>query len=296
MNNHLLIVDPQNDFCDLPQDWWPGGGNTPAGPPTRPQLPVAGAHADLCRLAGFITAHGGDIDAMTMTLDSHHRVGIERPGFWRTGTGADVDPFTTISAAAVRAGEFAPRRAQLQPAVLRYLDALEAAGRYSLMIWPAHCEIGTWGHNVHAAVHAACNAWEEQGVRQVGKVLKGMNPLTEHYSAVQAEVPVPSDPASYTNQALLDSLRDARRIIIAGEAGSHCVRATTEHLLRYLPPGAGRDYVLLVDCTSPVSGFEAPYREFLDAVAKQGVALHAAQEADAFLSAKKQPAKKTDAY
>ena len=44
----LLIIDPQNDFCDLPPALCPPG--------EAPALPVAGAHADLQRLAAFIAA------------------------------------------------------------------------------------------------------------------------------------------------------------------------------------------------------------------------------------------------
>ncbi len=140
------------------------------------------------------------------------------------------------------------------------------------MVWPAHCELGTWGHNVHAWVQAACNRWEEDGARQVVKVLKGRNPLTEHYSALQAEVTDPDDPQTGTNQALLDRLRPAERILLAGEAGSHCVRATTEHLLQYLPPGPRREYVLLLDCISPVAGFEAGTGVLINIVAPEQAA------------------------
>jgi hypothetical protein len=56
-----------------------------------------------------------------------------------------------------------------------YLDALEAGGRYGLMVWPVHCEIGTWGHNVQSAVREAYGRWEVATLRPVRKVFKGMN-------------------------------------------------------------------------------------------------------------------------
>ena len=70
----LLVIDPQNDFCDLP------ASDRPAG--SAPSLPVAGAHADMQRLAAFIRAQGCQIDAITVTLDSHHRFDIVHPDFW----------------------------------------------------------------------------------------------------------------------------------------------------------------------------------------------------------------------
>jgi len=51
-----------------------------------------------------------------------------------------------FAAAQVRAGEFRPRDASAQARALSYLDELEARGRYTLMVWPVHCEIGTLSH------------------------------------------------------------------------------------------------------------------------------------------------------
>ncbi|HEX7638517.1 MAG TPA: cysteine hydrolase, partial [Burkholderiaceae bacterium] len=48
-NVQLLVIDPQNDFCDLPADWCPADPLT--GRPVAPALPVAGAHADMQRTA-----------------------------------------------------------------------------------------------------------------------------------------------------------------------------------------------------------------------------------------------------
>ena len=268
----LLVVDPQNDFCDLPAHWCPI--DPAVGEPHRPALPVGGAHADMQRLGRFIETAADRLDAVTVTLDSHHRVGIERPAFWVRDDGQRVAAFTQIAAADVRAGRFAPKDATLVARVLAYVDALEAAGRYRLMVWPAHCEIGTWGHNVHADVANACAVWEERRLRAVEYVIKGTNPMTEHYSAVMAEVPN-DDPATCANERLLASLLDCEQLLIAGEASSHCVRATTEHLVQM---GARRlpQLVLLSDCMSPVAGFDAAQRVFFDAMRAHGARIEMA--------------------
>ncbi|MEP7099196.1 MAG: cysteine hydrolase, partial [Burkholderiales bacterium] len=224
---HLLIIDPQNDFCDLPEARRPAGG--------APSLPVQGADADMQRLAALIADTGAAIDAITVTLDSHHRLDIAHPTFWQRGDGADVTPFTEITAKQVRDGEFRPRDSASKPRALAYLDALEARGRYTLMVWPVHCEMGTWGHEVHADVAAACRGWETRQGRSAQAVRKGENPWTEHYSAVLAEVPDADDPHTQLNHALIADLDRADRILIAGEASSHCVRATTEHIAANLP-------------------------------------------------------------
>lgn len=273
----LLIIDPQNDFCDLPENWQPAHPLT--GQRVSPALPVAGAHADMQRLAGLIRAGQAGISGITVTLDSHHRVDVAHPPFWTRGDGSGVSPFTAITAAQVRQGEYLPRQAAALPRVLAYLDELEAQGRYTLMVWPIHCEIGTWGHNVHAAVQAACNAWEEAHLHSVQQVYKGANPWTEHYSAMQAEVPDADDPDTLLNQKLLGELDEAEVLLIAGEASSHCVKATTEHIARHLPSGQLRKIMLLTDCMSPVGGFEQQGAAFLSAMHAQGVQLATSQDA-----------------
>ncbi len=268
---HLLIIDPQNDFCDLPESFCPLDPGT--GKPLAPALAVPGAHADMQRLASLIDAAGAQITDITVTLDSHHRLDIAHPTFWRRGDGALVSPFTPITAAEVRAGSFQPRKPENMARVLAYLDELEARERYTLMVWPVHCEIGSWGHNVHADVRAAYNRWEDQAGASVCKLTKGSNPWTEHYSALLAEVPDPSDPQTQLNIELIERLDRAELIVVAGEAGSHCVRATVEHLAANLPSGRMDKLVLLTDCMSPVAGFEAQKEDFLAAMAARGLRL-----------------------
>ena len=122
---HLLIVDPQNDFCDLPPDYChvePGAG----GRRFAPALPVAGAHADMQRVAGMIERGGAGLDAISVTLDSHQHVDIGHPPFWRRGDGGAVEPFTQVAAADVRAGRYLPRRDEALPRVVEALqDAFE---------------------------------------------------------------------------------------------------------------------------------------------------------------------------
>jgi len=261
---HLLIIDPQNDFCDLPAQ----GAAAPA-------LPVPGAHQDMLRLAALIERGGAGLSAMTVTLDSHHRYDVAHPTFWQAGDGAAVAPFTQIAAADVRAGRFVPRDPRAMQRVLSYLDALEAAGRYQLMVWPVHCEIGTWGHNVHDAVRQAYNGWEVANHAVVAKVVKGSNPWTEHYSAVMAEVPDATDPDTQLNRQLIASLSPADTVYIAGEAGSHCVKATTEHIADHIDP---RKLVLITDCMSAVAGFEAQYLDFAQQMQKRGARLATSAE------------------
>lgn len=279
----LLIIDPQNDFCDLPEAWLPRSPLSDAL--VRPALPVAGAHADMQRLAALIRTSLSGIDEIIVTLDSHHRVDVAHPPFWVQANGDAVSPFTVISAQQVREDVYRPRDAAALPRVQRYLDELQAQGRYNLMVWPIHCEIGTWGHNVHAEVQGACNAWEEARLRCVQQVYKGANPWTEHYSAMQAEVPDEQDPDTQLNERLIAQLDEADLLLVAGEASSHCVKATVEHIVDNLPSGQPRKIVLLTDCMSPVGGFESQAAGFLQAMQARGVQLTTSKDVQPMLRA-----------
>ncbi|MBM3114931.1 cysteine hydrolase [Jeongeupia naejangsanensis] len=276
MRTQLLIIDPQNDFCDLPATFCPADPLA-ADKRLAPALPVAGAHADMLRLGRLIDALGGRLDAITITLDSHQRLDIGHPTFWKQDDGSPVAPFTAISAAEVENKRYRPRDTAATTRVLAYLRELEAKGRYTHMVWPVHCEIGSWGHAVHAGLRAAYNRWEERELKIVAKVVKGTNPWTEHYSAVEAEVPLADDASTGTNAALVAMLDAADTILIGGEAGSHCVKATTEHLVAHLPDGAAR-LILLTDCMSAVGGFEAQYRDFLADMQARGARLATSEQ------------------
>ena len=267
----LLIIDPQNDFCDLPPAWWARDAMT--GEAIAPSLPVTGAHADMQRLAAWVGQHGAALDAITVTLDSHQQFDIAHPGFWRTGDGGAVPPFTPITAQQVRSGQYQPVLQTHQAATLAYLDELEAQGRYTHMVWPVHCEVGRFGHGVHAAVGLALAQWQLMRGAAVTHVFKGLNPMTEHYSAFMAEVPDPADPATALNTRLLQQLDAADTLIVAGEASSHCVRASVAHLLQHLPSGRPERLVLLTDCMSAVTGFESAQVDLFAELRQRGVRL-----------------------
>lgn len=145
-------------------------------------------------------------------------------------------------------------------------------------MWPIHCEIGSWGHNVHDDVRAAYKRWEESTLGSVNKVAKGANPWTEHYSAVQAEVPYDDDDSTQAIDAFIATLANADQVYIAGEAGSDCVRATTEDLVANWHPAHLARLVLVTDCMSAVADFEGERQRFIAAMKARG--LQVASSAD----------------
>jgi hypothetical protein len=80
------------------------------------------------------------------------------------------------------------------------------------------------------------------------------------------------------NKPLLRHLDREGTRLIAGQASSHCVRATTEHLVEHMSRRRPQDIVLLSDCMSPVAGFEVQQQEFFDAMRARGVRVARAAE------------------
>jgi len=100
-------------------------------------------------------------------------------------------------------------------------------------------------------------------MRTVEYVRKGMNCLTEMYSVIEAEVPVPTDPGTTKNKKLLAELSQSKRLIVCGQALSHCVCWTVEDILTHwatLNISYGKMF-LLKDGTSSVYGHEKAGQE-----------------------------------
>jgi nicotinamidase/pyrazinamidase len=260
----LLVIDPQKDFCDGPSNG---------------SLAVAGAHDDMVRLAAMVNRLGSRIDDIDVTLDSHHVVDIAHPAFWVDGGGKNPSPFTLITVGDVEKGVWTPRNPAFRARSLEYVRKLEISGKYLLCIWPVHCLIGSEGHAVHPDLFASLRRWEEKEFAVVNYVTKGSNIFTEHYSAVQAEVPDAEDPSTLLNDGLIKALRGSDVILIAGEALSHCVKSTVEDIANSIGEEHIKKFVFLTDCSSPVPqspgspDFPAIGRAFVDSMVARGMKL-----------------------
>jgi nicotinamidase/pyrazinamidase len=267
---HLLIIDPQNDFCDIPVTEQPADPLA-NGLKLAPALPVTGADQDMKRLAAFIDRVGNKLSDIHVTLDSHNPMDIAHPTWWSNATGQRPAPFTVITSKDIAAGLWRSRNPVLQERSRHYVEQLEAAQRYALVVWPEHCLIGHWGHNVHTAVAQSLDAWACQKLDVVDYVTKGSNPFTEHYSAVQAEVPDPSDPGTLLNSRLIRTLSEADVVIVAGEALSHCVANTVRDIGNNFGEDNIEKLVLLTDCCNSVGGFEQLGADFVAEMRARGM-------------------------
>ena len=232
LRTHLVLIDVQRDFC-FPEGTLYVGGRSGRG-----------AMDDNDRIARFIYQNLGAISEITCTLDSHLPFQIFFAPFWVDRAGEPLRPHRTISVDEIRAGDVAPNPdivdsvgapdlAWLKAQVLFYCESLARAGKYVLYLWPPHVLLGGDGHVLAGVIQEArlFHAYV-RGARN-GVEIKGMHALTENYSVFSPEVLLTHDGASLAsrNGALLDALLREDRLIVAGQASSHCVKSSIDDLL-----------------------------------------------------------------
>ncbi len=253
----LLLIDVQKDFC------FPGGSLYVGG------RSGEGALEDNARTAELIYENLGSISEIICTQDTHHPFQIFFPSFWQTADGGPVEAHRVITAAELEAGALIPRpglaaalcdgdEAWLRAQCLDYCRRLEAEGRYQLYLWPPHCLLGGDGHLLAGVIQEARLFHSfARGARNPIE-LKGEHPLTENYSVLRPEVLEAHDGSSLgsRNEALIERLLGADRLLVAGQAASHCVKSSLDDLLEALlalEPGQASKVTVLRDCMSSVA-------------------------------------------
>jgi nicotinamidase-related amidase len=274
-NVRLLLIDVQNTFCLPDFELFVGGRSG------------RGAIEDNIRLCEFIYRNLGEIDQIIATLDTHHLHQIFHPIFWIDENGEHPTPaVTTISPEDVKVGKWrvnpdfgdeSPE--QLQAYALHYVQQLSDGGKYPLIIWPYHAMLGGIGHALVPAVEEAIFFHGIARTSQASFSIKGDRTLTENYSALAPEVFTNQfgDRIASKNDSLIQHLLSSDKLIIAGQAQSHCVAWTVNDLLteiNAIDPQLARKVYLLCDCTSPVvipgvvdytAQANAAYQRFADA-------------------------------
>ncbi len=251
MKNLLLIIDPQNDFCSPGNEQGDGRG----------ALYVPGAHDDMIRLSQWILANYDKLDHIIITLDTHHLLDISHPQFWVDLKGNHPTPFTTITASDVEQGKW--RSVLDNQRALDYLKKLEAQG-LTHTIWPPHCLLGSTGAAIYTPLLDAILLWASKG-HFYQTVQKGSYVYTEHFGVFQAQVPYDDVPETQLNKELLKELEQFDRIILAGEARSHCVGTSLKQIIDNSPHLVER-IIILEDAMSNVPGFnmEAVYKKAME--------------------------------
>jgi nicotinamidase-related amidase len=255
MNEALVIIDPQNDFCDR-----------------RGSLYVEGAEEDILRLSRYIGEKSAEIGVIFVSLDSHDGVAIFHQAFWLEGggQGGHPAPFTQISSADLKSGRWKAASPANEPFAARTLDVMDARGLGAVTVWPEHCVVSTWGHQIASPLQDALGEWRKAAGLAVRYVFKGETPYTDQFSVFEGVDD--SYPETSFNETLFERLSAFRQVTFAGEALSHCVQESILSYVRRLKKnGAGQGAQntqntqstqnaqkirLLTDCTSPVGGFD----------------------------------------
>lgn len=261
MKTCLCIIDPQNDFTDIPSDIANG---------FKGALAVSGAWQDSLRLVQHIQKTNPD--AIYVTIDTHEKYDVAHPTFWKDSNGQHPQPFTIISSKDILDGAWTPIDSNIQGRMVQYAQSLEQQGLFPLCVWPEHCLKDTFGHQVVDVVQQALDAWEIKNNKKVTYVVKGTNPYTEHYGAFAAEVVDPLDHDTELKTDLIDEMNTYDSIEFCGQALSHCVNRSVSQAAQHL--GTAQKFVLLRDMTSPVTGFEHLADDFIQRLTAQGMKLN----------------------
>ncbi|PSN18583.1 isochorismatase [filamentous cyanobacterium CCP5] len=252
----LLLIDVQNTFCIPGFELFVGGRSG------------MGAVEDNSRLCEFIYRNLGVITQITPTMDTHTVMQVFHAEFWVNAAGENPAPMTMIHSDDVVDGRWRVNPAvtayvsngsykDLQQYALHYTQQLDSHGKFPLTVWPYHSMLGGIGHALVSSVEEACFFHNLARNSQTRFEVKGSNPLTENYSVLSPEVLEDSQgrPIAKKNSTLIDKLLEFDRVIVAGQAQSHCVAWTVQDMLSEIeqrnPMLAGKVY-LLEDCTSPV--------------------------------------------
>jgi len=232
----LFIIDPQNDFVD------PNGS-----------LYVPGAENDMSRLAKMIARLEGKITNYYVTMDSHHNLHIAHPIFWVDRNLNHPTAYTMIDSKSVHDGTWRTTIPSLQKWAEEYVDGLEKKGNMQLCIWPPHCLIGTWGNNIYPELYKELSVVETNHPSTlVQYCTKGSNFKTEHYSIFEAEYPDPSDPSTGFNNYFADAINSCDKVLIAGEARTHCVKNSLKSIITYTNDEFIKKMIFLEDASSNV--------------------------------------------
>ncbi len=230
----FLGIDIQQDFMD------------------NGALGVPGAKQDVLRVTKFIYNNMDKISNIAVSLDTHLPHQIFHPCWWIDENGNHPAPYTIITLADLDAGRW---RAVINPQASReYVKHLEQDAKKALCIWTYHCLQGTSGAALENqfANMVYFHSVAKKAVMQ--RLVKGQDPLSEMYGIIKPEY----DTKGYINLDFLNKLESYDRILIAGEAKSHCVLESIHQILEYYEtrPEITKKVYILEDCMSSIPGYE----------------------------------------
>ncbi|WP_027964923.1 hypothetical protein [Halalkalibacillus halophilus] len=230
----FLGIDLQNDFME-------SGA-----------LGVPGSHEDMKRTLQFIYHNFNRISQIMVSLDTHSLQQVFHPTWWVDRDGNHPAPLTIIRSKDIDAGSWRPVMAEEM--TRDYVKGLEEHGNKDLCIWPFHCIEGTPGAALESQFSRMVHFHTFVSGSPISKVVKGKDPYSEKYGIVEPEY----SQDDLTDYALLSHLEKFDRIVIAGQAESHCVYESVRQICEYFydRPEITKNIFVLKDCMSCIPGFE----------------------------------------
>lgn len=238
----FLGIDVQQDFMD------------------NGALGVPGAHGDVERMTQFIYNNMDAISNIAISIDTHTPHQIFHPCWWIDENGNNPGPATPITLADLDAGKW---RAVINPSASRdYVEHLEKDGKKTLVVWPYHCIQGTTGAALENQFANMVYFHSVAKKTVVQRLVKGQDPLSEMYGIIKPEY----DTKNYVNIDFLNKMANYDKIIVGGEAKSHCVLESIKQMLDYYTNDLSvtKKVFILEDCMSTIPGFETPTEQAFD--------------------------------
>lgn len=243
----FLGIDIQNDFME------------------NGALPVPNSHRDVENATRFLYKHMEKITSVAVSIDTHQPQQIFHPSWWMDENGNHPEPLTIITARDVAAGKWKPVKRFDES--LEYVTNLERAGKKQLCIWAYHCIQGTYGAALEGQFSNMVHFHSVARNSEIQKIVKGLDPLSEMYGIIKPEY----DKDNYCNSEFLESLKTYDKIIVAGEAKSHCVLESVKQMAEHYKDNKAitSRIFLLEDCMSPIPGFERVTEEEFSLLERQ---------------------------
>lgn len=250
MKTLFLAIDLQQDFMD-------DGA-----------LGVPGAGKDVERIIKFIRNNSEKISDIAVSIDTHMPRQIFHPCWWTDGAGEHPDPYTAITLEDLDNGKY--KALYHEEESYDYVKNLETLGKKTLVIWPYHCLRSTQGAALQDDFAKLIIELSVTKGIEITHIIKGLDPLSEMYGIIKPEY----SRSENINLEFLNKLTDYDKIIVAGEAKSHCVLESLRQILEYYkdrPEITGKIHVL-EDGMSSIPGYEETTEEtFATFVSDYGV-------------------------
>ncbi|WP_017186590.1 hypothetical protein [Alkalibacillus haloalkaliphilus] len=230
----FLGIDLQNDFIE-------GGA-----------LGVPGSHEDVYSIMRFIYRNLSKITNIAVSLDTHSMDQIFHPSWWIDQKGNHPEPLTIITIEDVELGKWKPLYNFEQS--IKYVKGLEQQGQKQLCIWPFHCIEGTPGAALESQFSKMIHYHSIVRNTEVKKIVKGLDPLSEKYGIIEPEY----SQEDQTDYDLLNYIGEFDKVVVAGEAESHCVYESVKQLAEHFVSieSFTNNIYVLKDGMSCIPGFE----------------------------------------